>query len=342
MVFLSALSLLSLMFLKVSTQQCGIDSYSVYQRMLKGHTFKTVKARPLLLDCKEACTTDYRCQSYNYDWSQSICELNNRTREARPNDFVRNENRYYVREPHKVSLGSIPELPADSCAEIKADEGGHAVSGSYWLDLTKSGNSTLVLCDMTTGVADFCSDNRCVNSATCVNRKMNYTCSCKTGWTGSYCERDVDECTEIPGACPVQSACENSLGSYHCICQSGWRNVGPHNCSEIHECPEEFNHSCPPKSDCIIKGGNNSYECLCHFCHYMSNDTRTCLPDCREETTFYYVTGYTKIKTFYTEKCGWWGWFRCGKSKFKTVSKKLKISQRNWVPNRDGAKCPCP
>lgn len=50
-----------------------------------------------------------------------------------------------------VSLGSIPELPADSCAEIKADEGGHAVSGSYWLDLTKSGNSTLVLCDMTTG-----------------------------------------------------------------------------------------------------------------------------------------------------------------------------------------------
>ena len=101
MVFLSALSLLSLMFLKVSTQQCGIDSYSVYQRMLKGHTFKTVKARPLLLDCKEACTTDYRCQSYNYDWSQSICELNNRTREARPNDFVRNENRYYVREPHK-------------------------------------------------------------------------------------------------------------------------------------------------------------------------------------------------------------------------------------------------
>ena len=50
-----------------------------------------------------------------------------------------------------VSLGSISELPADSCAETKADEGGHAVSGSYWLDLTKSGNSTLVLCDMTTG-----------------------------------------------------------------------------------------------------------------------------------------------------------------------------------------------
>ena len=50
-----------------------------------------------------------------------------------------------------VPLASIPELPADSCKEIKASEGGQAVSGNYWLDSTRSGNSILAFCDMNTG-----------------------------------------------------------------------------------------------------------------------------------------------------------------------------------------------
>ena len=49
-----------------------------------------------------------------------------------------------------VPLGSIRELPAQSCKEIKASEGGQAVSGNYWLDSTRSGNSILARCDMKT------------------------------------------------------------------------------------------------------------------------------------------------------------------------------------------------
>ena len=47
-----------------------------------------------------------------------------------------------------VPLGSIPELPADSCEEILASEGEKAVSGSYWLDFNRSGNSLLTHCNM--------------------------------------------------------------------------------------------------------------------------------------------------------------------------------------------------
>ena len=50
-----------------------------------------------------------------------------------------------------VPLGSIPSLAADSCNEIKASEGGQVVSGNYWLDSTRSGNSILAHCDMKTG-----------------------------------------------------------------------------------------------------------------------------------------------------------------------------------------------
>ena len=47
-----------------------------------------------------------------------------------------------------VSLGSVPELPAESCAEIRASERESAVSGNYWVDSNKTGNVVLVPCDM--------------------------------------------------------------------------------------------------------------------------------------------------------------------------------------------------
>ena len=37
-----------------------------------------------------------KCQSYNVAMLIAICELNNRTKEARPEDFVKNKDRYYV------------------------------------------------------------------------------------------------------------------------------------------------------------------------------------------------------------------------------------------------------
>ena len=49
-----------------------------------------------------------------------------------------------------VPLGSIPELPAETCKEIKASEGGQAVSGKYWFDEYKTGKSVLTHCDMDT------------------------------------------------------------------------------------------------------------------------------------------------------------------------------------------------
>ena len=49
-----------------------------------------------------------------------------------------------------VQLGSIPALPAQSCREIKENEGGQAVSGNSWLDSTGSGEVILAYCDMET------------------------------------------------------------------------------------------------------------------------------------------------------------------------------------------------
>ena len=49
-----------------------------------------------------------------------------------------------------VPLGSIPELPAETCKEIKASEGEQAISGKYWFDSIIPGKTVLAHCDMKT------------------------------------------------------------------------------------------------------------------------------------------------------------------------------------------------
>ena len=48
-----------------------------------------------------------------------------------------------------VRLGSIAELPAETCHEIKSSEG-QAASGKYWFSTIKTGTSILAHCDMET------------------------------------------------------------------------------------------------------------------------------------------------------------------------------------------------
>ena len=86
------------MFLNIATQQYGTggDLYSIYQKMLKGHTYKTFKTTPGTLECREACLSYDRCHSFNFVMFIAICGLNNRTKEVRPEDFVKDENRCYM------------------------------------------------------------------------------------------------------------------------------------------------------------------------------------------------------------------------------------------------------
>ena len=49
-----------------------------------------------------------------------------------------------------VPFGSVPELPAESCAEIRASEGEDTVSGNYWFDSIKPGKVILARCNMST------------------------------------------------------------------------------------------------------------------------------------------------------------------------------------------------
>ena len=50
---------------------------------------------------------------------------------------------------HTVPLGSIQELPAESCSEIKASEGNEMVNGDYWIYSDGNGQTILARCEGT-------------------------------------------------------------------------------------------------------------------------------------------------------------------------------------------------
>ena len=80
---------------KLDAQQCKSE-YSIRSMMLKGHIFMARKTANWL-KCVEKCNHDVRCQSLNYVITQGKCELNNRTKEARPEDFVPDSDRFYIK-----------------------------------------------------------------------------------------------------------------------------------------------------------------------------------------------------------------------------------------------------
>ena len=177
--YMPVLLILSQMSYRASAQQCNEAGYSKYGMMLRRHIFKNITGVSHGGLCLQECLFEIRCQSFNYVISQYMCELNNRTKEARPEDFVPNYDRYYFRRDWNrgecvyiqqnrivaklllelitknvisfcfpVPLGSIPELPAESCKEIKASEGRQAVSGKYWFDSIIPEETVHAHCDM--------------------------------------------------------------------------------------------------------------------------------------------------------------------------------------------------
>ncbi|CAH3141598.1 unnamed protein product [Pocillopora meandrina] len=163
---------------------------------LKRFVFKRWSvAAPHLCDVK--CGEEITCQSYNYNRKYQICELNNRTKEARPENFLSAPSWFYIKRLNgRTPLGSIPELPAISCLEIKASEGKNTISRKYWLDPTGTGKAKLINCDMASGDIDECSDgsHMCDVNSNCTNTGGSHNCTCRKGYIGDGKSCRADPC----------------------------------------------------------------------------------------------------------------------------------------------------
>ncbi|XP_059148172.1 fibrillin-1-like [Physella acuta] len=81
----------------------------------------------------------------------------------------------------------------------------------------------------------------------------NGTCDCLTGWTGSDCSTDVDECNQSTNSCPANSKCVNSPGSFRCVCEVGYFKSANFclSCENNH-----YGQDCNQKCKCLQFGIN--------------------------------------------------------------------------------------
>ena len=80
-----------------AASQCQTKGKSIGGMFLRDHIFKTSTVeRPI--GCYLMCKKEVACQSYNFVIGQKLCELNNRTKEARPEDFIPDQTRFYMKK----------------------------------------------------------------------------------------------------------------------------------------------------------------------------------------------------------------------------------------------------
>ena len=76
---------------------------TIYGTMLRGHVFQEHNAANILA-CSLLCNSNIRCQSINYVMNRHLCELNSKTKEARPKDYVQDANRVYLTRPSERGI----------------------------------------------------------------------------------------------------------------------------------------------------------------------------------------------------------------------------------------------
>ena len=76
---------------------------------------------------------------------------------------------------------------------------------------------------------DDCKYNPCMNEGICTDGPNNFTCDCRnTGYTGFICDNNINECLISP--CLNKGVCFDTYGSYLCQCQPGFSGQ---NCENV-------------------------------------------------------------------------------------------------------------
>lgn len=132
------------------------------------------------------------------------------------------------------------------------------------------------ICPENVNCALGCASSPCTNGATCHSRSSEYYCQCPSGYNGTNCETDIDECVD-PKLCG-NGICVNYPGSFRCYCEPGFTGVL---CDkDVDEC---LSRPCKNDANCINKV--NDFECICPP-GYDGKDCGNDINECESQPCF--------------------------------------------------------
>jgi len=108
--------------------------------------------------------------------------------------------------------------------------------------------------------ANDCEFSPCAHGGTCVDcGTLCFTCECVTGWRGTTCGSDWNECTMGIHSCNDEATCKNSPGSYDCQCDAGFAGDGFGNTMRVIERSVDADGT--EHSEMVIKGCEDVDDC---------------------------------------------------------------------------------
>ncbi|XP_067122803.1 uncharacterized protein [Centruroides vittatus] len=125
---------------------------------------------------------------------------------------------------------------------------------------------------------DECASRPCHNGGTCVDRPQGYICRCPPGFSGLQCQEEQNEC--FNNTCPERAMCQNApgIGNVNCLCRSGYEGIG---CNiTVNPCIVGDN-PCNNDGICIpLQQGR--YKCKCNP-GWTGRNCETDIDDCAEQ-----------------------------------------------------------
>ncbi|CAL1526080.1 unnamed protein product, partial [Lymnaea stagnalis] len=210
------------------------------------------------LTCSHGCTV-------NLDTREAFCYCNSGYRLAADKQTCIDVNECSDANLNGCSL-------KDSCVNTP---GGYTCSCLVGFRLDNDNRTCIGCSGQTWGIS--CSNNcTCTTGADQCSPVMG--CVCKRGFTGKYCEFDVNECETSTPPCQSPEKCVNSVGSYSCQCPSGYRKVNQ-TCVDIDECSNPLLNTCD--QGCVNRDGGHTCSCFIGFTYNVAeercNDVNECV-----------------------------------------------------------------